>query len=98
LAEIIWTQEAQTWLKDIYDYIGADDPDAAARTVNDIYQQAQLLKQNPEAGYRYESETSRTVRILLYRHYRITYLVKPDGNIDILGVFHGALDIDRYLL
>ena len=35
---------------------------------------------------------------LLYEHYRITYLVKPDGDIDILGVFHGALDIDRYFV
>jgi hypothetical protein len=29
---------------------------------------------------------------------RITYLVKPDGDVAILGVFHGALDIDRYLV
>jgi leucyl-tRNA synthetase len=32
------------------------------------------------------------------QHYRIAYLIKPDGNIDILGVFHGALDIDRYFI
>jgi plasmid stabilization system protein ParE len=36
------------------------------------------------------------VRILLYGHYRITYLVRDDGDIDILGVFHGALDISKY--
>jgi plasmid stabilization system protein ParE len=52
----------------------------------------------PKLVYRYETESSRTVRILLYSHYRITYLIKPDGNIDILGVFHGSLDIDRYLV
>ena len=33
-----------------------------------------------------------------YGHYRIAYLVKEDGDIDILGVFHGALDINRYQL
>jgi hypothetical protein len=32
---------------------------------------------------------------LLYGHYRIAYLVKDDGNIDVLGVVHGALDITR---
>jgi toxin ParE1/3/4 len=37
------------------------------------------------------------IRILLYGHYRIAYLLKPDDNIDILGVFHGALDLERYL-
>lgn len=41
---------------------------------------------------------SREVRILLFEHYRITYLIKPGGDIDIIGVFHGALDIDRYLI
>ena len=49
-------------------------------------------------GHRYEPETSREVRIVLHEHYRIAYLIKPDGNIDILGVFHGALDIDRYFI
>ena len=34
---------------------------------------------------------------LLYGQYRIAYLVKDGGDIDILGVFHGALDIKRYL-
>ena len=98
MAEINWTQEAQTWLRDIYDYIATDNPDAAFNTVNGIYEEAQLLKNHPEAGHRYETETSRPVRILLYSHFRITYLIKPDGNIDILGVFHGSLDIDRYLV
>jgi plasmid stabilization system protein ParE len=45
-----------------------------------------------------KSTSSREVRILLYEHYRITYLIKQDGDIDILGVFHGALDIERYFI
>jgi plasmid stabilization system protein ParE len=98
LAEINWTHEAQSWLKDIHDYIAADNPEAAARTVEGIYERSQLLKQYPEAGHKYETQSDRPVRIVLYGHYRITYLVKADGNIDILGVFHGALDIDRYLV
>lgn len=52
----------------------------------------------PSIGYRYEPVREREVRILLFGHYRIAYLVRPDGDIDILGVFHGALEIDRYLL
>ena len=98
MAEITWTRESEVWLKDIFDYIAADDSDIAARTVTAIYEKAQLLKNHPRLGHKYEMEESREVRILLYEHYRITYLIKPDGNIDILGVFHGALDIGRYLL
>ena len=98
MAEIIWTYESEIWLNDIYTYIAEDDPDAAARIINNIYEKVQLLLNHPRLGYRYEPAEPREVRILLYDHYRITYLIKDNGNIDILGVFHGALEIDRYLL
>jgi len=98
VAKISWTDEAQRWLKDIYDYIAADDPSAAARVVEGIHERARVLLRFPEIGHRYASARAENVRILLYGHYRIAYVLKPDGDIDILGVFHAALDIDRYLL
>ena len=98
MAEINWTRESEIWLKDIYDYIAADNPAAAARTVLAIYEKSQLLRIHPRLGRQYEVDLSREIRILLCERYRITYLIKPDGNIDILGVFHGALDIDRYVI
>jgi toxin ParE1/3/4 len=98
LAEISWTRESEIWLRDIFDYIAADNPEAAARTILTIYEKAQLLKNHPRLGRRYEAINTHEIRILLYEHYRITYLIKVDGDIDILGVFHGALDIERYLL
>lgn len=97
MAEIDWTNEALRWLEDIFEYIAADNPEAAARTVEGIYERAQTLSRFPEMGQRYQA-SQRHVRILLYGHYRIAYLVKPDGNINILGVFHGSLDISQYLL
>jgi len=97
MAEIAWTEEAQRWLEDIFEYIAADNPAAAGRTIQGIYERAQVLKTFPESGHRYLA-SSRNVRILLYGHYRIAYLVKDDRNIDILGVFHGSLDITRYQL
>lgn len=97
MAEITWTDEAQLWLEDIFEHIAADNPQAAARTVQGIYDRAQDLRRFPEIGSRYAG-SSRHVRMLLYGHYRIAYLVKDDGNIDILGVFHGSLDITRYQL
>ena len=98
MAEINWTHESEVWLRDIYDYIAADNPTAAAETVLKIFEKAQLLRNHPRLGRRYEAEELREIRILLYEHYRITYLIKPVGNIDILGVFHGTLEIERYLL
>jgi len=97
MAEIRWTAEAETWLKDIYEYISQDNPDAAARVVEGIYEKTQLLKVYPEIGYKYRSEQDGEVRILLYGHYRIAYLLAGKKSIDILGVFHGALEIERYI-
>ena len=97
MATIRWTAEAQQWLADIYEYIAADNPQAAAETVQSIYQRAQTLLEHPQRGRRYR-RSQRDVRILLYSHYGIAYLIKDDREIDILGVFHGALDITKYQL
>ena len=97
MAEIRWTEEAHRWLHDIFDYIAADNPEAAQKVVSGIYEKAQVLKRFPEIGHKYRTETVGEIRILLYGHYRIAYLLRSSTNIDILGVFYGALNIDRYL-
>lgn len=97
MATITWTAEAQRWLEDIFEYIAADSSRVAASTVDGIFERAQVLTTFPEIGHRYAA-SSRHVRVLLYGHYRIAYLVKDEGNIDILGVFHGSLDIAKYQL
>lgn len=97
MGKLNWTVESQQWLKDIYEYIEADNPSAAQSVVLGIYERAQVLLEHPEIGYRYQA-SSRQVQILMYGHYRIAYLAKEGGNIDILGVFHGSLDINRYSL
>jgi plasmid stabilization system protein ParE len=98
MARLNWTQEAETWLRDIYEYIAQDNPVAAARVVEGIYERAQVLSEFPQIGHRYEGIADREVRILLYGHYRIAYLIKSEEDIDILGVFHSALNIQRYLI
>ncbi len=96
MAEIRWSHEAAQWLKEIYEYIAQDNPTAAGKVVSGIYEKAQILRDFPEIGYKYREEPEGEIRILLYGHYRIAYLI-TDGPIDILGVFHGALQIERYL-
>ena len=98
MVEINWTHEAEIWLRDIHTYIAVDNPNAVQRTIAGIIARAKLLRTNPRLGYRYHAETSREIRILLYGHYRIAYLIQSETNIDILGVFHGSLSIERYLV
>ena len=97
MVEIQWTNEAELWLKDIHDYIALDNRSIAKKVVTEIYQKVQILKSYPRIGYEYENDEHKEIRILLDGHYRIAYLIKDENTIDILGVFHGALDIERYL-
>lgn len=97
MAEIVWTHEAARCLEEIYDYIASDNPTAAHKVVVGIYEKIQLLRTQPRLGQRYEPIADREVRQTLYGHYRIAYLIVDEQRIEILGVFHGAMDIDRYL-
>ena len=96
MAKLRWTREAEQRLKDIHEYIACDNPVAAQKVIDGIYDKAQLLRDFPELGQKYRSEPEGDIRIVLYGHYRIAYLIRTEDVIDILGVFHGALDIERY--
>lgn len=97
MGRLTWTDESVRWLRDIFRYIEKDNPAAARSVIQGIYEKAQILERFPEAGYKYDA-SSRDVRILLYGHYRIAYLVRENEDVDVLGVFHGALEIERYSL
>jgi toxin ParE1/3/4 len=98
MAQITWTSEAQQWLRDIFDYIAKDNPTAADSVVSGIYRRVQILLTFAQAGHLYREEPEGEIRVLLYGHYRIAYLLHKNANkIEILGIFHGAMEIDRYL-
>ena len=97
MAKIRWTNEAVNWLRDIFEYISQENPKAAHKVVEGIYDKVQILSDYPNIGHLYRKETEGEIRILLYGHYRITYLLKSNESVDILGVFHSAMEIERYL-
>jgi toxin ParE1/3/4 len=97
VAEIVWTLEAARCLEEIHDHIASDSPTAAHKVISGIYEKVQLLRAHPRFGQRYEPIADREVRETLYGHYRIAYFLKNEERIEILGIFHGAMDIERYL-
>ncbi len=97
MAEIIWTREATRCLDEIYSYVAADSPAAAQKVAAGIYEKIQMLRTHPRLGQRYEPVADREVRETLYGHYRIAYLLRREDRIEILGIFHAAMDIERHL-
>ncbi len=97
MVKIFWTLEAQSWLKKIHDYIALDNSKAAKNTIQKIIDKIKLLKQFPLSGSIYPLESPETIRVLYYTHYRIAYRIVDKERIDILGVFHGSMEMNVYL-
>lgn len=96
MGQIRWTEEAERWLREIHDYIARENP-AALKTARGIHEKVQSLSSFPERGSIHTGKSGRPFRILLYGHYRIAYSLNQDQDVTVLGIFHGALDIDRYV-
>jgi len=89
MAELSWTEEAQSSLQDIYDHIARDRPATAQRTLESIIDRAQSLREYPALGqvYAYDPE----VRILSHGHFQLAYRIASKQRIDVLGVFNGLI-------
>ena len=97
MVEIRWTDEAASNLEEIFEYIASDSADAAQRVAQGIWDKAQSIEHFPERGFRHETRKGQEVRIVLYGHYRIVYRVDRSDVVIILGIYHGAMDLDRVL-
>jgi plasmid stabilization system protein ParE len=76
MVKIEWTDEAKYWLKDIHDYIAQDNKRIAKKITKEIYNKVQILATFSQIGYVYPNDKDLEIRILLYGHYRIAYLIK----------------------
>ncbi|MCL4385186.1 MAG: type II toxin-antitoxin system RelE/ParE family toxin [Actinobacteria bacterium] len=56
-----------------------------------------MLKLFPEIGGMYQDIDKENVRVIYYTHYRIAYLIADPQRIDILGVFHSAMELKNYI-
>ena len=98
MAQLIWTDTAVRWLEDIFQYVAADNPAAATAVMEGILKRAELAAEFPAIGSLLRKVDEGEVRVALYGHYRLPYLYRQDASaIEILGVFHGAMDMERYL-
>jgi toxin ParE1/3/4 len=97
MAEIIWTDEAFGCLENIHEYISRDNPQAASRTCKSLYEKVQTLGRFPNIGYLYSEDPKEEVRIFVYGHYKIAYKQECDDRVIVLGIYHGAMEIENYL-
>jgi len=86
--KLVWSKESLTRLQKIEDFIAEDNPKAAYEFINRIISRAETIPLHPKKGRVVPEITVENIRELLYKNYRIVYLIK-DKEIVILTVFEG---------
>ena len=94
--KLTWTNEALNRLIEIENYISEDSPHRALNFVNQIIQKAESLKKHPKKGRIVPEFSIPGLRELIYKNYRIVYIIKQDS-LEILTVFesHRLIRIDE---
>ena len=86
--KIVWTEPARQDLREIFEYIANENPNAARRLLGQIKEQALILIDNPQIGRAGRVEGTREL-VLSGTNYILPYRVKAQ-QVQILSVFHGA--------
>jgi toxin ParE1/3/4 len=80
--------EARIDLDEIWEYIAADNLDAADRVIDEILSAIHALVRSPGIGYRRTDLTARPLRFIVVRQYLIAYV--PDQKpLWVVAVMHG---------
>jgi toxin ParE1/3/4 len=96
--KIVWSPLAVDRVSEIAGYIAQDNPVAAESWINTVFKKVEDLKAFPESG-RIVSETdNKTIRELIYGHYRIIYRLE-EKRLSVLTVRHGkqVLPVDEVM-
>lgn len=77
--KLVWTQRASGDIEAIVRYIARRDSGAAARIGLGIYERAQILLRQPEAGTILDELRDGGWRKLIFRRWKIVYTIRGDA-------------------
>ncbi|MBY8980605.1 MAG: type II toxin-antitoxin system RelE/ParE family toxin [Candidatus Lokiarchaeota archaeon] len=89
MVKIKWTNHALEELDDIANYISKDSPKYAQILVKQIYEMVSHLKQYPKLGRKVPEYGDPKLREILYKTYRIIYLIKKE-HLEIISIIQGS--------
>ena len=85
--KVLWSPLAIDRVSEIGGYIARDDPDAAERWIDAVFEKVDSLKTFPESGRIVPEARDKTIRELIYGNYRIVYRMQ-EKKISVLTVRH----------
>ena len=87
-APIVWSDRARSDLREIDEYVSADDPIAAERWVDRLIRAVERAAVFPRAGRVVPELRHEAIREVFVRTYRIVYRLRSEG-IEVVTVFEG---------
>jgi toxin ParE1/3/4 len=96
MAEIRWSVKAAKDLQAIEDYIARDSPLYAVHFVNHLVAAAERLQAHPLRGRVVPECDRRDLRELIFRSYRIVYVVEGEP-VSVARVVHTSRDFTKTL-
>lgn len=96
MTRIRWSAAAQRDVRSLKHHIAQDSPFYARQFCERLLASIDKLAEFPQIGRRVPEaeDSSDEIRELIYRDYRILYLVEPGADcVHILAVIHGARDL-----
>lgn len=84
--KLVWTAGARIKLKQIVQYIAADNPSAAIKYGNEIFERVEKLLQFPEAGIIFSTNGSQAIRRIIIGKTKSVFYRASKTQIFILAV------------
>jgi len=95
--EIVWTKQAKSQLREIYNYISQESVQNAIKVINDLIQAVENIVQYPEKHKidQYKKDNDGTYRAFEKHHFRISYR-NENQIIRILRVRHTKMNPKKH--
>ncbi len=90
MARVIWAPQALADLEAIGDFIAREAPRYAQMLVDGAFDAVQRLELFPRSGRIVPEIGQEDLREILYRNYRIMYVLSEDEEVEILTVIHAS--------
>ena len=92
MPRFVLSREATADLREVYDYIAADDPAAAGRVLEDLRIAMHRLAEHPGLGHLREDLADEALRVWTVHSYLVIY--RPDARpLQVVRVLSGYRDI-----
>ena len=86
---VLWSDSALERAAELFDFIAEENPAAAKRAIEDLFDRVQALSDHPQLGRRLSAEIDSSLRRLVIGNYITIYQVEEESQtVNIVAVRH----------